>query len=282
MKKTYDINQLRDYSHLFSRSEVNRWINNDFENVNLKIQRYDNKITNHTYLRFLKKTYRILQKFYANEYVYKNEFLNQWLIKELGSEESIIYNEFRLGKAVADLVLFNGCSRVFEIKTILDKESRLKSQLEEYKKIFNEIYLIVPDTKLETYINYETDIGLISYNQENKEFSLIRKAIKSCFIDIDSVMKVLHTKEYRKIVLEYFGKIPKCNDFEQFNVCKNLIKKIPQEDLNNLFIQTMKQRKIHNTFSSKNIEFNQICLSLNLSEKQTEKLFTNLNSTIVY
>ncbi len=282
MKKTYNINQLRDYSYLFSRSEVNRWINKDFESINVKIQRYDYKIVKSTYLKYLKNIYKVLQKFYANEYVYKNEFLNQWLIKELGSEESIIYNEFRLGKAVADLVMFNGCSRVFEIKTLLDKESRLNSQLEEYKKIFNEIYLIIPDSKIETYKNYQEDIGLITYNQENKEFLLVRKAIKNCFIDIDSIMRILHTREYRKIVIEYFGTIPICNDFEQFDVCKKLIEKVPQEELNKLFLQAMKQRKVFNKFSSTNTEFNQICLSLNLTDKQKETLFTNLNSAIIY
>lgn len=280
MKKSYNINQLRDYSYLFSRSEVNKWIKNDFENVNLKMQRYDSKFVPKTYLSYLKKVYKVLQKFYANEYVYKNEFLNQWLIKELGSEKSKIYNEFRLGNAVADLVMFNGCSRVFEIKTLLDKESRLNSQLEAYKKVFNEIYLIVPHSKFEIYKNYEDNIGLITYDQENRKFDLVRKAERNNIIEVDSIMKILHTKEYRSIVNEYFGLIPTCSDFEQFNVCKKLIEKIPTEELNKLFIHLMKQRKIFNAFSPNNTEFNQICLSLNLNEVQKEKLFTNLNSTI--
>lgn len=280
MKKSYNINQLRDYSYLFSRSEVNKWINNDFENINLKIQRYDKRLVPKTYLSYLKKVYKVLQKFYANEYVYKNEFLNQWLIKELGSEKSIIYNEFKLGNAVADLVMFNGCSRVFEIKTLLDKKSRLNSQLEAYKKVFNEIYLIIPHSKIESYKNYEENIGLITYEQENCKFTLVRKAEKNNNIDVESIMKILHTKEYRRIVNEYFGLIPTCSDFEQFNVCKKLIETIPSEELNKLFIDIMKQRKIFNDFSFNNTEFNQICLSLNLNEVQKDKLFKNLNSTI--
>ena len=169
------------------------------------MQRYSSKLMSKTYLSYLKKVYKVLQKFYVNEYVYKNEFLNQWLIKELGSEKSIIYNELRLGNAVADLVMFNGCSRVFEIKTLLDKESRLTSQLEAYKKVFNEIYLIVPNSKMDTYRSYEESIGLITYDQENRNFLLIREAEKNNIIDVDSIMEVLHTKEYRKIVNEYFG-----------------------------------------------------------------------------
>ena len=282
LKKTYQINQLRDYSTLFSRSEVNRLIKSDFNSINLKIKRYDSNLIDKNF-NYLKYIYKIMRQFYANEYIYKNEFLNKWLIKELGTSQSIIYNELRLGKAIADLVMFNGCSRVFEIKTLLDKEYRLSSQLNEYKKVFNEIYLIVPDSKLDLYNLYDESIGLITYNQELKEFVLHRNAIKNLNIDSNSLMQMLHTKEYRAIIAEHYGEIPSCNDFQQYQICKNLMEQIPSLELNSLFIQTMKKRKINNDFSSKKFEeFNQICLSLNLDSKQKTKLFSNLSSPISY
>jgi len=222
-----------------------------------------------------------MREFYANEYIYKNEFLNKWLIKELGSSKSAIFNELRIGKAIADLVMFNGCSRVFEIKTLLDKKYRLSNQLQEYKKVFNEIYLIIPESKLECYSMYEKNIGLITYNQQQKVFKLHRQAIKNLDIDSNSIMEILHTKEYRQVVTEYYGEIPSCNDFQQFEICKDLISKIPSSELNNLFIQIMKNRKINNDFSSKKFqEFNQICLSLNLDTKQKINLFSSLNTPI--
>ncbi|WP_165606690.1 sce7726 family protein [Flavobacterium piscis] len=258
---------------------------NDFNSLNLKIKRYDSKLINKeiNYLKYLKNVYKILQKFYANEYIYKNEFLNKWLIKELGTSNSLIYNEFRLGKAIADLVMFNGCSRVFEIKTLLDKESRLNSQLYEYKKIFNEVYLIVPLSQIDKYRLYDESVGIISYDQEKSIFNLVRNSIKNINIDSGSIMEILHTKEYKNIVDQYYGEIPVCNDFEQYNICKKLIAKIPVEDLNRLFIKAMKSRKINNDLSNKkNKEFNQIFLSLNLNEMQKVKLFNNLNSIISY
>ncbi|MDN3672434.1 sce7726 family protein [Flavobacterium branchiarum] len=285
MKTSYKINQLRDYSTLFSRSEVNRWMKNDFDSINLKIQRYDSNILNKkvNYLKYLKDVYKILRKFYANEYIYKNEFLNKWLIKELGTSESIIYNEFRLGKAIADLVMFNGCSKVFEIKTLLDKESRLNSQLQEYKKIFNEVYVIVPISKIEKYSLYDDSVGIISYDQENSRFDLIRNSVKNLTIDSNSIMEILHTKEYKSIVGDYHGEFPDCNDFDQYEIGKQLINEIPAEELNKLFIKTMKKRKINNNLCNKeNKEFNQIFLSQNLSEMQKIKLFNNLNSLISY
>ena len=73
------------------------------------------------YLSYLKTVYKILERFYPNAYVYKNEFIIRWLLKEIGIVDSVVFSEFRLGKAVADLAMLNGISKVFEIKTLFDK-----------------------------------------------------------------------------------------------------------------------------------------------------------------
>lgn len=277
-------NQFRDFSSLFTRSEVTRWLKNDFQSIDIKLDRYNvlEKNKGKSYLKILKDTYKRLEKSYPNEYIVKNEFLNRFLKKELGNEDSIIYNELRIGKAIADLAMFNGISKVFEIKTVLDKEYRLSNQIQEYKKIFNEVYIIVPTIQLSKYINYDKNIGIIAYDNENRKFELIQKSVKNYEIDKDVVMEVLHTKEYKQIVNEYFKELPEMNSFNQFQICKDLIKRIPNEDLNKLFLKTMKKRNINNFFFNKlNSEFNQICLSLNLNQTERDVLIKNLKSHIV-
>ncbi|MCG7282013.1 sce7726 family protein [Chryseobacterium taklimakanense] len=281
---THSKNQFRDFSSLFTRSEVTRWLKNDFQSIDIKLDRYDvlEKNKGNSYLKILKNTYKRLEKSYPNEYIVKNEFLNRFLKKELGNEDSIIYNEFRIGKAIADLAMFNGISKVFEIKTVLDKEYRLSNQIQEYKKIFNEVYIIVPTIQLSKYINYDKNIGIIAYDNENRKFELIQKSVRNYEMDKDVVMEILHTKEYMQIVNEYFKELPEMNSFNQFQICKDLIKRIPNEDLNKLFLKTMKKRNINNLFFNKfNSEFNQICLSLNLNQTERDVLIKNLKSNIV-
>lgn len=281
---TFTSNQLRDYSTLFSRSEVNRWLKGDFKSIDTKLQRYNlvEKNKGKSYLKILKKAYKVLEDNYQNEYILKNEFLNKWLKNELGSNNSVIFNEFRLGKAIADLAMFNGVSKVFEIKTILDKEYRLSNQIEEYKKIFNEVYIIVPSELLSKYANYDNSVGIISYGSKIKNFELFRKAERLNNINSDILMEVLHTKEYIKISQEYYANLPKMNSFNQFEICKELISKIPQDELNKLFIATMKNRNIHNQFFNKvNNEFNQICLSLNLKKQERDNLINSLKTNTI-
>jgi len=224
----------------------------------------------------------MLEKNYPNEYILKNEFLTQWLKKELVNNQSIIFNELRLGKAIADLAMFNSSSKVFEIKTILDKEYRLSNQLKEYKKLFNEVYIIIPKELFGKYSEFDKNIGIITYESITKKFECIQKSYFNCDIDVNVLMEVLHTKEYLDIVKKYYNDIPEMNSFNQFNISKKLIGKIPSSHLNKLFIAKMKERKINNLFFNKvNREFNQICLSLNLNKSERDNLIQTLKTNKV-
>lgn len=279
------INELRDFSTLFTRSEVLRLLKNDFRSIDDKLVRYDlieNK-RGSTYLKVLKDAYKILQKSYQNEYIIKNEFLNQSLIRQIGDRQSVIFNEMRLGDATADLVIFNGVSRVFEIKTILDKEYRLSKQLEVYKEIFNEVYVIVPKENVMQYMKYDNKVAIISYDSDISNFIVEREPTKSINININILMNVLHSKEYLDITYKYYEEVPKLNAFNQFEICKSLISNIPPKELNCLFIEAMKNRKIHNSFFNKsNKEFNQVCLSLNFREEERKDLIKKLKNNKVH
>ena len=212
----------------------------------------------------------------------KNTFLNECLLGEIAQHDANVFSEFRIGDALADLAAFNGSSKVFEIKTELDSDNRLASQLHNYKKAFNEIYLIVPEAKLLFYSKYEKQAGLISYNLRNeKKFNIERHPIPNYAVDSDSIMNILHTAEYRALIWDYFGEVGKMTSFNQFEICKELLRKIPVETLNFLFITYMKKRKIHMGLSKKSFkEFNQLSLALKLDRQQRNDLMENLNTPI--
>lgn len=283
----YQNNQLRDYSTLFSRNEVLSWLKLDFSSIDFKIQRYDKKwikSSSVTYLDYLKYVYSVLALNYQNEYIFKNEFLNKWLISEIGEEDSKIFSEFRVGNSVADLVMFNGCSKVFEIKTEFDSDFRLPLQLENYKKVFNQIYLIVPETKLSFYEKYDTTVGLITFNSKNENsFIVNRKASNNPEIDTQTIMSILHTNEYKCIVKKYFGHLPEMTSFSQFKICSELICEIPNKELNKLFITQIKKRGDNEALSSRYYrEFNQLFLALKMNQTKKRKMIDILKTPLQF
>ena len=283
--RTFSPNQLRDYSSLFSRSAVKEWMKGNLSSIDFKISRYDQNWyskTKRTYIDYLKFIYSVLENQYQNEYILKNSFLNDWLIKELGESNSELYSEFRIGSAIADLVMFNGISRAFEIKTELDSDKRLNSQLDQYRKVFNEIFLIVPASKIKEYETYDSGIGIICFDiLSPKRFQLVRSATRNNYIDAEVLMHIFHTNEYKEIVSHYYGQLPEVTSFNQFEVCKGLIAKIPQNDLNQLFINKMKSRAGNYDLSARYYkEFNQLSLALRMNMKNRKHLFSILKAPL--
>lgn len=289
MKKStsQNINIFRDFSDIFSRSVVHAVLQGDFEDVNIKLKRYKSRLpqsASQTYAKLYKYAYLLLEKHYQNEYVFKNAFLTHWLIKEIGQTDSVVFNEFNAGQSIADLAMFNGTSRAFEIKTDLDSPSRLQKQIEDYKKAFNEVYLIIHESNYHIYRKYKNEVGLIIFNPNmQNRFEFVKKPIQNYKLDHSVLMQMLHTQEYKTIVKDYYHDLPQMNSFNQYKVCLNLIKQIPIEEFNTLFLEQIKTRKVEKTFSSHRYkELNQICLALKLNKYQKHNLISNLKQPVKF
>lgn len=286
-KVIYSKNQLRDYSSIFLRNEVISWFKGNFNSLDVKINRYSDNIpkaSKTNYLTFIKHAYSVLEKNYQNEYLLKNTFLTKWLIDEIGETDSKVFSEFRVGESIVDLAMFNGTSKAFEIKTQYDSDTRLEGQIRDYKKIFNQVYLIIPDSKLAVYEKFRQDVGIILFNSNsNVPFRIFCKPVFEKELNPNSIMEVLHTEEYKKIVMNYYGELPRMTSFNQYNICSDLIKSIPKERLNKLYISTIKKRNDSISLYSRNhTELNQISLALKLKKNERNVLINNLKTPINY
>jgi len=278
------IDILRSYSNAFSRMSLLPIVERgDFSLLNMKIARDKDKIGKKfsTYSEYLKFAFAELRKKYRCEYVYKNTLINN-LISEYGTKNSIIINEFRVGNSVADMVLFNGTSKAFEIKTELDSCKRLETQLSDYSKIFSESYIVIHESMINKY-KVEDNIGIITLSAEKGKLKLTeaRKAIENKFIDVDMLMRSIHTNEYKNIVFSYFDMLPDVGNCEIYEVCKAMMRQVPQKKLHELFLAEMKKRKSNNTdLKTYCNELKQFCLSANLSKAQYDIFYERLNNSI--
>ena len=247
--KNFTLNQMRSYASIFSSTYFSKLLqNDDYSFIDAKINLYDqSKIGNgiNTYYDYIKYVYSELSKQYRNEYVYKNTFINELLIKKYGVKNTIAINEFRVGESIADIVLFNGTSKAFEIKTELDSKKRLNGQLSDYRKIFKESYIVTHEALVDMYLKEDESIGVISLETSSKSFKMveIRPATINSEISPEAIIRSIRTNEYKNIVKEYYGTLPKMNSFNMFDICFDLIKEIPNENLNTLFIEELKKRK---------------------------------------
>lgn len=277
------MDRLRSYSSVFSSTSFQRLLQyDDYSFLNTKIERFDKSRIGksiNTYYDYIQFIYRSLTKQYRNEYVYKNTFVNKLLLEQYGVKNTVAINEFRVGNSIADIVLFNGTSKAFEIKTELDSNKRLEGQLTDYTKIFKKCYVITHESLIEKYLRENEHIGVIELIERPKSLVMreVRAASENEHIDADTLIRSIRTPEYKSIVKQYYGALPEMNSFNMFDTCRDLMKQIPNEQLNHLFIEELKKRKsnteIIHTFHN---ELRHLCLAMNINAE----LYQGLNSKL--
>lgn len=289
---TYIVNETDErwrkirYSSIFSRSNFEKLLrNDDYSLFQETIKDYDKGGVGKyliTYSDFIQHIYKYMIKNYRNEYIFKNSLINQ-IIKDYGTKTTAIFNEFAVGNSIVDMALFNGISRAFEIKTELDTNKRLKNQLADYKKIFNQCYIVIHESHIQKYESFDSDSGIIalSIHRGQVKLTTVKEAKYNQRIDPHILIRCLRTSEYKELIKRYYGFLPEMNSFTAFDICEKMLVEIPSVHLSKLFIDIMKERRSNmGTVLRINKHIRQISLCLHLSEKDKDLVEYKLKQPI--
>lgn len=177
---------------------------------------------------------------YLNESVIKSAFINRYLSKKSPRLNVGVF-ELNTLDSRADLAFINGSSYVYEIKTEYDDFVRLESQLNDYKKLFEYLYVIVPKSDVSS-VKALTDskIGVISYYKNrlnNVAFTYERKASFNNKIEPYSQLTTLTKKEL--LTLNNKG-----NDysFDKEDLISNLTSSLSNEEINTIYKKSIKDK----------------------------------------
>ena len=192
----------------------------------------------------------IILKYYPNEICIKASFIKQVLMK--GKSHVTIF-ELPVGSSRADLCKINGTSVAYEIKTDLDNFNRLEKQIEDYYKIFEEVYIICSESNMSNMFALIPDsCGLYSYKQTKSGkyiFKLQRTAKKVVNLDVDKQLQIIRKSEFYN-----FFKLS--NEFtKKTDLIKYTKMHYDAETINNIFKKILKKRfEKQWTFLKKNHE----------------------------
>ena len=136
--------------------------------------------SNCTLSETIDKTYKVLRcEGNRTDYVYRNAIIDKIVIGRHSINTATPIQEFRVGTSLADLVVLNGTSTVYEIKSERDTLRRLASQIESYSKVFERIFVVTSALKLRS---LEQDlpegIGIITLSR-NYTLQTVREATTS-------------------------------------------------------------------------------------------------------
>ncbi|CAL2094534.1 sce7726 family protein [Tenacibaculum sp. 190524A02b] len=263
-----------------------------FDYLERRVENYlsSNKNLNlDTYLDFYNHLYLSMVKNYRNEFIYKNEIVNKILLGKYSLNTANALNEFRIGKSIADLVLLNGTSVVFEIKTEYDSPERLLNQIQEYRKSFLNIVIVTHHSVIGKYqkfirVNKLQCIGLMVLT-ENHTLKEVQKPIEdSSYLDITYMFKCLRKNEYTSIIKKYFGYIPNVPNTKLFRECLALANKMEEIDFHDFMFKELKKRQIKEKIIVSSREFpvflKHISLCLDFSKQEINQIYQILTKKL--
>jgi hypothetical protein len=166
-------------------------------------------IRNKTYAELFEYIYDLLLCNYRNEYIYKNAIASKIAIGRHKLADIAYFSEFNAWNSIADVVIANGTTTAYEIKTEYDSFNRLDSQLNSYQEIFDRVYVIIPEPKLSSLINLiELNIGVIILTEEYT-LSTYREAQSNVeLLSHKKIYSCLRKNEYENIIVKHYGALP--------------------------------------------------------------------------
>ena len=238
----------RGLSVLYNRTFVRKIISNNYKNYLENILSRSNYLVKEVSLvHVLDSLYSEFKKNYKCEYVYKNTIVNKILLGRHSLNTSTLISESNVGKSKADIVIFNGTSTVYEIKTELDSLNRLEAQLEDYLKCFDKIYVI---TTLENIKKLENKlsgkIGLIEYTKRGTLREHKKAESNKQNIDKKSLFSLFRKNEMLNIIKKIGFEIPDVHPRYLREECEKIFLKLSNEEAHNIAIEEIKKRKIKN------------------------------------
>lgn len=189
------------------------------------------------------RCWEILVANYRNEYVYKNELATRIIFKRHSPRTASFQVELGVGSSIVDVAVANGTSTAYEIKTEFDSAKRLKTQTQDYLRVFDKVYVVTHPHHVERYEReLDARVGLIVLSPQHA-LSPYRDAQPNIQnVDPRSVFRCLRRAEYLTTVKELFGESPELPNGLISAYCEKLFLTLPPEIAHQSFVKAMRAR----------------------------------------
>ncbi len=150
-----------------------------------------------------------------DEYVYRAALTQKVLMGTHSLKTACMLNEFRAGASKADLVILNGTATVYEIKSERDLLVRLANQIENYKKVFAKVYVIVGENHVRSVTQTMPDeVGVMCLSRRY-QISTEREAYdRTDRICTATVFESLRSSEARSILVDLAVAVPDVHKYQ--------------------------------------------------------------------
>ena len=187
--------------------------------------------------------YRLLFERYRCEYIYKNAIATKLFLSRHSLHNSFMTDEIRSGSSRADVVILNGTSTVYEIKSHYDSFDRLGNQLLDYKRVFDRIYIVTTYAKAISLIrSTESSIGILAMRDDGTLSTLREPKGNKSNTDPGAVFDCMRQSEFSAAVSEAFASVPQVPNSQLYRKARELFCTLPPAVAHDLMVKQVKKR----------------------------------------
>jgi hypothetical protein len=185
---------------------------------------------------------------YRHEYVYKNALTQKVLLGTHSLSSATMLTEFRVGGCKADVVILNGTSVVYEIKSERDSLARLGRQLAAYFQVFDLVNVLVGANHLDaTRVVVPEEVGLLVLS-ERFQLSTVRQARSNPGRLVPTkIFETLQRREAEQVLRECGRAVPKMPNTQMHSALRAAFGTMEPAETHLAFVEVLKRSRASRT-----------------------------------
>lgn len=158
---------------------------------------------------FFTEAYHDLEAHHRGEYVFANVVARRLLFARHTTCATRLFSEFRVGPCWADLVMVNGTTTAYELKSARDRLDRLPAQLEAYRRVFDKTVVVCqPERVSEVERVAPADVGIVMLTKSLQLRRVRDAASRRAFVEPLALFALLREAEASRILDRLCGGAP--------------------------------------------------------------------------
>lgn len=226
------------------------------------------------------------RKDFRNEYAYKAAIVQKILLGSHSLKTASIVDEFRVGSNKADVVMLNGTSTAYEIKSDRDRLDRLYSQVMSYSEVFANVTVFCAERHLESVISIVPEFVGVSVLTDRYQISKFRNGVADSHRTKSSaIFKSITQKEAVQILSSLGVPVPNLPNTRMHDALDKEFAKIPSAFVHDEMVRVLKRTRSLSQLSEsvgslpKSLRF--FALTVPLKGRAKENLLTAIDTPLM-
>lgn len=231
--------------------------------------------------------YRLLFEKYRCEYVYKNVIATNIFLSRHSLNSSFMTDEIRSAQSRGDVAILNGTSTVYEIKSHYDSFERLDTQLLDYKRVFDHIFIVTTPIKAEAATRLlDRSIGVIALRHDGTLSAIRESPSNKHSADPGAIFDCMRQSEYCRAITQEFGFVPQVPPSQLYRAAREMFCRLSPGVAHDLMVDQVKRRGKKRPFveliESAPVSLKHVCLSFSKSATMARNIAARLKESLIY